>query len=117
MNETNNLLSRKRLEWIAYNYELSLHAKDRIKERSDTIKTMRELILNSPLAWGLSTTKCCIALNLYEYIIVEHIQDNSHTTPKIITFVNMRNSEYNVIDKFVYSYDKLKNKYLGEEND
>lgn len=117
MNEANNLVSRKRLEWIAYNYELSLHAKDRIKERSDTIKTMRELILNSPLAWGLGNNKYCIALNLYEYIVVEHVQDFTHSKPTIITFVNMKESDYNVIDKFVYAYDKLKNKYLGEEND
>lgn len=107
MNCANNLINRKKIVWIANNYELTSHAKERIKERMDTTRTIKDLILNTPLAWKSGANKYCIGLNLYEYIVVA--LGNDRTEPaKVITFVNTQESAVNIIDKFVYSYLDLK---------
>lgn len=96
------LVSRKKIEWISYNYELSLHAKDRIKERQDLTKGMGELIRNTPLSWSLSADYLCIALNLYEYIIVAI----DKATPTIMTFVNTKDKGDTVIERFIENHLK-----------
>lgn len=93
------LVSRKKIEWVSYNYELSLHAKDRIKERLNTNKTIRELIINSPLSWGLDKNILIIAFNLYEYIAVS----TDTGKPIVVTFVDLRQHKkgITVIDLFI----------------
>lgn len=97
------LISRKKLEWIMNNYELSTHAKDRIKERKETSQTIGELIYNSPLSWICGNQKVCIAFNLYEYIVVATDTDK----PLVLTFVNMSDSKENVVDMAFNSYIKF----------
>ena len=104
---TSILLSRKKLEWIAYNYELTSHAKERIKERADTTKTIKEQILNSPMAWLCGENKYAIALNLYELVIIT-TNDN---VPYVKTFMNLRDCGDNVTDLAFKSYIKL---YKGQ---
>lgn len=111
---TSILISRKKLEWFAYNYELTQHAKDRIKERADTTKTIREQILNSPMAWVCGENQIAIAFNLYELIIIT----TTENVPYIRTFMNLRGCGENVTDLAFNSYIKLlRGKlYKQEEN-
>ena len=107
------LVGRKRLEWIAFNYELSSHAKDRIKERASTKKTIKEAIRISPLAWICGRDTICIALNLYEYIIVSV----SDKIPVVKTFVNTSDSGNTVVDLAFVSYMKfLRGTLFKKEN-
>lgn len=106
------LVSRKKVEWISFNYELSLHAKDRIKERQDLSKGMGELIRNSPLAWSLCPNILCIALNLYEFIVVATDKE----TPTIMTFINTKDKGDSVIDRFIESHIKGENYEEPKDN-
>lgn len=106
----NILVGRKRLEWIAYNYELTTHAKDRIKERASTSKTIRELILNSPLAWKSKDGLVNIAINLYEYMIVYTGENGDKAL--IITFINTKDSTTNVVDRFIIDYRRINNEQV-----
>ena len=118
MNSVNNLMSRKKLEWIAYNYELSSHARERIKERMDTTKTIKELIFNSPLAWKSANNMYCIAINLFEYLVVALEQTDTETPiPRIVTFIDTTATGVNVVDKFIFSYVKLRNETNGAMRD
>ena len=106
------LVSRKRIEWISYNYELSLHAKDRIKERQDLRKGMGELIRNSPLSWSLCQDVLCIALNLYEYIIVATEEGKATIT----TFVNTKDRGDTVIERLIETHLKGGNNEKPTDN-
>lgn len=99
------LVARKRVEYIAYNYELSEHAKERIKERSQ-YKTLTRCILESPLAWREKEGYVKIAFSKYEYIVVATGEDK----PLIVTFINCKNSCETVVDRFLKDY-------LGENYD
>lgn len=105
-----NLISRKRLVWIANNFELSRHAKNRLKERTDTDRTIDDLILNSPLAWSQCRGKICIAFNMYEYIVVSLDREDKEKPATVLTFVNMEDSGDCVIDMFVNTYMKINHK-------
>lgn len=107
------LVGRKRLEWIAFNYELSSHAKERIKERSNTRKTIKEAIRVSPLSWICGKDTICIALNLYEYIIVS-VAD---PVPVVVTFVNTSDKKNTVVDLAFNSYIKFLRGTLLEGGD
>ena len=104
------LVAKKRIEWIAFNYELSSHAKNRIKERMNTTKTIAELIYDSPLFWGLEKDIVCIAFNLYEYIVVETGKDKA----VIKTFIDTRDRDETVIDRFCQFY---RGKYYEKPTD
>ena len=70
--EINMLVGRKKLEWIAYNLVMTDHSKVRMRQRDENDRNdMKERILNSPLAWKTYNNRICIALNLYEYIVVD----------------------------------------------
>lgn len=105
-----NLVSRKMIEMIANEYELSYHAKNRIKERKDTTKTIAELIYNSPLAWSPCRDKICIAFNINEYIVVTIDKKEKKEKPVILTYVNTSDTDLCVIDKFVETYMKINHK-------
>ena len=104
MKEEHTLVSRKRLEFIAYNYEISTHARDRLKERRALSKTIRESILTSPLAWRKQTDHTIkIAFSKNEFIVVEDTT-GTRKVPVIITYINLENSDCSVIDKFIEDY-------------
>lgn len=95
------LVSRKRIEYIAYNYELTSHAKERIKERQATNVTLKESILKSPLSWRCKGDIIKIALNKDEFLIVsDSTETRAH--PIVITFVTA--TEGTVIDEFIRDY-------------
>ena len=99
------LVARKRLEFIAYNYVMSSHARERIKERRAVSTTIKESILKSPLAWRCPDGTLKIAFNKTEFIVVEDTT-GTHNNPTIITFVSLDNRT--VIDEFVGDYEKIK---------
>lgn len=99
------LVARKRLEFIAYNYLVSSHARDRLKERRAVYTTLKESILKSPLAWRCPNGTIKIAFNKTEYIVVSDTT-GTHNMPTIITFISLDNRT--VIDEFVTDYENLK---------
>ena len=102
----NILVGRKKIEWIANTYAMSSHAKTRMIRR-DNFNTfeLRERILRSPLAWKTSTDCIAIALDLFNYIIVNTTTVIDGTTkPLIVTFINTEAHGENVIDKMLVEY-------------
>ena len=93
------LVARKRIEFIAYNYVVSEHAKERLKERSQ-YRTLKQCILNSSLAWRAADGYIKIAFSKYEYIIVA-MSDN---VPVVVTFVNCKSNGDTVTDRFLKDY-------------
>lgn len=107
----NILIRRKKIEWIAYNYQLSTHAKVQITKRCYEDlqdEDFKNLILESPLAWKSKDKQCiCIALNLFDYIVVNPDTTDEKTGQKyanILTYVSTRNNDQTVIDKFLMDY-------------
>lgn len=106
MNEVdvNILVGRKKVEWVAYNHKISTHAKMQMVRRSaSAASNMTGAILNSPLSWKLNTGYLAIALNLYEYVIVG-TSNEAGVEATIVTYVNLRDDGYTVIDKMLVAY-------------
>jgi len=99
------LVARKRLEFIAYNYLVSSHARERLKERRAVGTTIKDSILKSPLAWRLPDKTIKIAFNKNEYVVVSDTT-GTHDMPTIITFISLDNMT--VIDEFIQDYENLK---------
>lgn len=99
----NILISRKKVEWIAYNHKISAHAKMQMVRRASSYANMTTLILNSPLSWKVSADYVAIALDLVAYIIVGLPTDKG-TEATIVTYINLIDEPYNVIDKFLVQY-------------
>ena len=116
-----HLVNRKKIEWIAYNYELSSHARERIKERYGEPKTIKEAILNSCLSWYYQDDIIAIAINANDifYVGIKKGCDGKTEKATIITFTWESKNGNNVIDKFCKNYlekkkeDKIK--FLEEE--
>lgn len=87
-NYINMLVSRKKIEWIAFNFKVSSHAQIRFIQR-DTIleRDLKQCIRRSPLCWKRVDGAICIAFDLYNYIVV--IED-SDGNPLIKTFLDAR---------------------------
>ncbi len=98
----NVLVGRKKIEWIAYNHKISDHAKMQMVRRGCRNYNLQTMILNSPLNWKLPNGYIAIALNLFEYIVVASANDTDEAT--VVTYVNLRNEEYSVIDKMLVTY-------------
>ena len=116
-----HLVSRKMIEWIAHNYELTSHARERIKERYSETKTIKQAILDSCLSWYYDKDTIAIAVNKDDifYVKIERNTDGKTHSAKIITFTWESKSGCNVVDKFCKNYlekkkvDTIKN--LEEE--
>lgn len=107
----NILIRRKKIEWIAYNYQLSTHAKVQMTKRCYEDlqdEDFKNLILESPLAWKSKDKQCiCVAINLFDYIVVNPDTTDEKTGQKyanILTYVSTRNNDQTVIDKFLMDY-------------
>nr|DAH56627.1 MAG TPA: hypothetical protein [Caudoviricetes sp.] len=99
------LVGRKKIEFVAYTYQLSEHAKVQLLRRgTDLSVDLRDRILNSPLAWKVRDGRIAIALSLYEYIVVYVPRKGLGQSPTIITYVDTTRSGVNVIDKMLISY-------------
>lgn len=116
-----HLVSRKMIEWIAHNYELTSHARERVKERYSETKTIKQAILDSCLSWFYDRDTVAIAVNKDDifYVKLERNSDRKVYKSKIITFTWESKNGYNVVDKFCKNYlekkkvDKIKD--LEEE--
>jgi hypothetical protein len=108
----NVLVGRKKVEWIANNFIMSEHAKFAQIRRDDTLtkSALRQRILNSPLAWKTKNDCVAIALDLFNYIVVDPSNKTTYGTiaPIVVTFVNVRDSGINVVDKFIVEYRDFK---------
>lgn len=110
----NPLVSRKRVEWVAYNFKLSNHAEFRQIQR-DTIlnRDFKNCIRNSPLCWKSIEGTIYIALDLYYYIVV----DDRTGEPIIVTFAdareNPRGRGANVFEMAMFEYKQLIKKMKG----
>lgn len=105
----NPLVSRKKIEWIAYHYVLSEHVKvAMIRRDTEQGLDLRTRILNSPLAWKTYEGRIAIALDLYSYIIVDtSTQEEGHQVPVVCTYVNTKDNEVNVVDKMLVTYKEF----------
>lgn len=114
----NNLVARKKIEWIAYTYELTDHAKERIKERKDTDFTIKELILKTPLAWKTPEEYYCIALGLTEFIVLRiNSNEDGTQTPSILTFISTKEKGKTVSDRFIKDHKRWEEKINNEGGD
>ena len=101
----NVLVGRKKVEWVAYNHKISEHAKMQMVRRGLLNYNMTGAILNTPLTWKLSEGYIGIALNLYEYVVVAISEKAAPAT--IVTYVNLSNEGYSVIDKMLITYQDM----------
>lgn len=97
----NVLVGRKKIEWIAYNHKLTNHAKMQMMRRGFNDGDLQSAILNSPLFWKFSEGYVGIALNLFEYLVVTNDESPKSS---VVTYVNLENEGYSVIDKMLISY-------------
>jgi hypothetical protein len=111
------LVGRGKIEWIAYNYQLSNHAEERMLERIKKAKkkTLKERILDSQFAWKTYKGCICIALDLYEYIVVNPSVKNNINgwIPLVVTYVDTKDDGKTVVDKFLEHYYEI---VRGDEN-
>ena len=111
MKKNNILVGRGKIEWIAYNYILSKHAEERILTRTKKTRTLKERILKSVFAWKTYKDCVCIALDLYEYIVVYPSLKNDETNgkwlPLVVTYVNTKDENKTVVDKFIEHYNEF----------
>ena len=101
----NVLVGRKKVEWVAYNHKISEHAKMQMVRKGLLNYNLTAAILNSPLAWKLSKGYIAIALNLYEYVVVAVPEKGASAT--IVTYVNLSDKGYSVIDKMLITYQDM----------
>lgn len=86
----NILVSRRVIKWVAHNLEFTNHASFNIINRDSIFnRDFKKSVHESPLAWKQTDGRIAIALNLFEYIIVEI--DNNKAT--VITFINTKDSK------------------------
>ena len=111
----NNLVARKKIEWIAYTYELTDHAKERIRERKDLDMTIKQLILKTPLAWITSEGYYCLALGLKEFMVLKIRENEDGTqTPVILTYIHITDENKSAVDRFIKDYNKSKELITNE---
>ncbi len=109
----NVLVGRKKVEWVAYNHKISEHAKMQMVRRGLLNYNLTAAILNTPLVWKLPKGYIAIALNLYEYVVVAMSEKAGPAT--IVTYVNLSNEGYSVIDKMLITYqDEIREKGLSD---
>lgn len=104
--EINILVGRKKVEWIAHTYVLSQHAKTQMIRR-DYFPTfeLRGRIMNSPLAWKTYNNCIAIALDFYNYIVVDPTTEiEGEVKPTVVTFVETTSLDENVIGKMLVTY-------------
>ena len=101
----NILVSRKYVVWVASNFQITEHAQFRFVQRDKVAsRDLKSCIMNSPLAWKNLNGTVCIALNLYDYIVVD-VRDDG--IPTVITFASTRKFGSSVVDKMFVEYKKF----------
>lgn len=107
-----HLVNRKKIEWIAYNYKMTSHAQERIKERYVSPKTIRQAMLDSCLAWFQEEDLVAIAINnddiFYVRLSYDHMGNMEYAT--LVTYTWKSKNGYTVVDKFCKNYLEKKKK-------
>lgn len=94
------VLSRKKIEYIAHNYEFSKHSFNRLRQRCGNFD-VRKMILNALFAYVNTDGYINIAVDLNHFFIVKELKNNKY---KIITFQEKSMNGYTTVDKFVFAY-------------
>lgn len=94
-----NLISRKKIEYIAHNHIVTKHAHKRLLQRYGKYD-LRKMILDSPLSWRNTDGTINVAMNYDSYLVVLE-QDNIFM---VLTYKGKSNNGFNVIDKLVLGY-------------
>ena len=89
------LVGEKKLQQIANNYIVSIHAEEQIEKRKADID-IKSIILNPLLAYYNTDGSMNIALNEYEYLVVKKHKDNTYI---IITFKEKSHNNINIFQK------------------
>ena len=101
----NVLVSRKKVEWVAYKHGLSEHAKIQLVRRGvGSSLDLKGSILNSPLAWKTHNGCIAIALDLYKYAVVSCPEMGKGKPPIMVTIIDLEPSGCNVVDKMMINY-------------
>lgn len=88
------LVGERKLQEIADNYIVGIHAGERIAKRNAGID-IRSIILNPLLAYYNTDGSMNIALNEWEYLVVKR----DGNTYKIITFKEKSHNNINIFEK------------------
>lgn len=109
----NILVSRKYVVWVASNFKITEHAQFRFVQRDTQVsRDLKSCIMNSPLAWKNLNGTICIALNLYDYIVVDVLDG----VPIIKTFASTKEYDSSVVDKMFVEYKRFIAESKGEKN-
>lgn len=100
MSKYNMLVSRKKLEYIAHNINITVHAKERINGRLGEDVDIRTMILNSPFWYRNVDGSINIAIDQKKYFVVAE-NDGVYT---MITVKEPSKNGYDIMDKFVIAY-------------
>lgn len=114
-NVPNILVSRRVIKWIAHNLEFTNHASFNIINRDSIFnRDFKKGVHEAPLAWKTEGGRIAIALNLFEYIVVEI----SNNKANVITFINTRTSKEkgdNVVYRMFKDYRNFLTNGFNEE--
>lgn len=100
----NILVSRKYIVWVASNFKITEHAEFRFVQRDTQVsRDLKSCIINTPLAWKNLNGTICIALNLYDYVVVDILD----SVPTIITFASTKDYGGSVVDKMFVEYKRF----------
>ncbi len=103
------LVGRKYLEWVAYNFKISDNAEIKMLEKDQIFnRDLKSSILKSLVAWKIRDNRIAIALDYFNYIIVEN--DKITNTAVIVTFLNTqteRNKDKSVVEQMYLDYKKF----------
>ena len=116
LNYVNILIRRKKIEWIAHNYRFSNHAiQQTIKRDIKDDFDFKERILYSPLCWKTKDDCIAIALDLFNYIVVnaDTKDEQGNNFANIVTFINTKQNDRTIIDEMLIDY---KRQCLGVNN-
>lgn len=101
----NMLVTRKTVAWISYNFKLSDKAKEQALKYFTLNKSIRQRIFESPLAWK-NNNGYCIALDLFNYLVVETV-DELPVIQEIIDTSEISNN-FTVVDQMFKDYKSFK---------
>ncbi|MBQ8451827.1 MAG: hypothetical protein IJ538_03525 [Clostridia bacterium] len=106
-NITNILVTKRMRDWIAYNYTIDGRIKEDLIKEKFLNKSLKQLIIDSPLAWKCGKDQTRIAFDLFTYItviveksmpVIVEIKD-SHEKVKDRSVINVMIDDYHQLDR------------------
>lgn len=102
----NILVGRKKIEWIANNVKTSQHAELRLLQKDKSKRTIKQRILESPLAWKTRDNCVAVATDLFHYFIINptRVDKDNNNYPLLVTIIDLTAQGITVVDKFMLDY-------------